>query len=128
MASSLLFIVGCESELDRCMKANEMKMSMPRYDDEISKEDGKKLRNHPLTKEIIEKAGEEMQLVVDKWVEMCDEYYELADLPKACIALMDETEDIERAAWNKAVAMINSEEANEISAKALKLCNSQGVY
>ncbi len=28
IASSLLFIVGCGSELDRCMKANEIAISL----------------------------------------------------------------------------------------------------
>ena len=123
IASSLLFIVGCESELDRCVEASKIKFSLPEYDDDAPPEMLKKAMNHPLVLEVTEKVDKEMM----KRRKTCEEY-DSDDQPESCNDRMDQIYDMERTEWNKAVAIINSEEATEISAKAREHCNDQGIY
>ena len=115
IASSLLFIVGCESELDRCMEANTSKFAIE-YMGDNSDEIKKMVTWHP----IFEASMEKLEADFDEYLEMgCRQ--QRPNESEECLAKYDRIEDKKDAAWQEAADAITEELATEY-------CNSQGIY
>ena len=116
IASSLLFIVGCESELDRCIEVNEKLITETLLEDPSAIEFD--YYNDSDYLEIVERLG---QLLVQRAALSCsieefnkgDASAQCEDLIEESISLVENTEEFRKPA---------------IAKKAEEACNSQGVY
>lgn len=115
IASSLLFIVGCESaELGRCIEANTSKFAIGDVSD-TSDEIFNIVQQHPLSVASREKSEAAF-----------NEYYEMGCKPgegesDICLAKRLRVIEQDEVSWREAADAVTEELATEY-------CNSQGIY
>ena len=121
-ASSLLFIVGCESELDRCIKANVEQMTVTYSktgQDPVDLNDFyKRDRSY---QERQEKSNQMWRQIKDSGCSMNDYLLNKGNLSPQCTDLIDE--------WTSYSEALNEEfRKPALAKKAEETCNIQGIY
>ena len=129
IASSLLFIVGCESELDKCMEANISKITFSSFSDVDGVIEGDfydKVGDHPLFLELAEPLQKEFMTLISAAKEMNCERGQIKDV---------RGENESDACWENTKEQLTKEynlyrQVEEAIAKEAMttLCNNQGIY
>jgi len=128
IASSLLFIVGCESELDNCIEANTSRVTFTTFKDGVfvAGDFIDEVSDQPIDfEESRKKINEKLKPSYEAQKEMgCDDpigFEQDENESDSCWAERKKQYEVE-ADWSRQIEeMIAKEEAT-------KLCNSQGIY